>query len=550
MNNSSIHKDRWYLDVRGQVVGPKTTWSIICDLTEGKLKVIHRVSKDNRHWKAICNEPYFEKIIKDLIASMSAEATKFAPENGSDKNEVSGFHNLSNVSAGISEQLEHANKLQELNVGIGNLRQLLSEINSKKKMVIGAKNSQVDEVHPDDADEFIGGGKKSIFPAISKKRLLQISVSAVVVLGVYVSVMTYLEKQHERDVEAAEAKVQEALREKALGNYEKALQSFETIKNNPSLDADTLLEMAEAHIHTRQFDQGNQLAQSALKVSMTGAQRARANSMLGAVALHNNDLDAAADLYEKSLKEEEGLFSSLHNLAIIYLNKNEPEPAEALLLKAVQMPDEKEKGPTLLALFEAAWQLDLRPDPAPVQATATTVPAPRFQRLTKIKELLNQYETKTPEYSEEFLVAKIVIASAMGDKEQFQALTEKLMTFDSKTTPPKKFFINMDYERSSWSHIYNWCFKLYSEDRGNDYKNAFFASCVQKSKSAQEALPYAQYANKISPDNVAIKNYLSGLTTQLAASAVPTPGAVSASGGTAAANAAPASTRTPTAEKR
>ncbi|MCB0351441.1 MAG: hypothetical protein KDD38_09675, partial [Bdellovibrionales bacterium] len=155
--NSSLDKDRWYIDISGRIE-LMTAWQIIEGLLSLNLKIIYRVSRDKVKWAAICNQPYFEDAVQDLIKTLSDQATKYGAESAQKAGlgESTGFTNIKNITSQINDQLEHANQLQEINVHLQRLRNLAGDIAAKKKLIISAQTkADEEELHPDDKNEYL-----------------------------------------------------------------------------------------------------------------------------------------------------------------------------------------------------------------------------------------------------------------------------------------------------------------------------------------------------------------------------------------------------------
>jgi tetratricopeptide (TPR) repeat protein len=507
MTQPSI-KIRWYIDVKGDIRGPFETADVITRLIGGELKVIHRASKDRANWKAICNEVFFEQALTQEIEVMSKEALKFGPEASSDTADAkSGFHNLQNISKGISDQLQHAQILQELSVGINSRRQLLAEIASKRKLVIEVSSRQVeDEIHPDDRNEYIEPSFWARFLQRDKrflKKLAAVLVGGLIAAG---GVYRYF-AQIEAEATRLTDQTREAIEAKRLGNYEKALVLFDEIKGKAKFDAKTLIEFAEAHVAQKRYMQAKDVLNSALKLATTNEERAQIYFQLAVVARLESDSAGAVAHYEKSIQEG-ATFEALHNLAILMIAQGDFTRAEELLLQALSMPEEN-KGATLLALFETALFLD--------QAEVMTAPvgkAPpaseQFQRLAKVKEMLIKFQTRPQSLGKQILAAQVITSAKMNEEEATKEYIRSLIDFYSSSIP-KHQPSALDEQRTSWTTMFALCRELYKANNTNSLISAFFAVCAWEVSGPAGALPYAQYAHKMKSDDP----WLTGLLAQL-----------------------------------
>lgn len=523
MNKVNLNQ-RWYIEMKGSVIGPRSSADIIRDLINGEMRVIWRVSRDKMNWKAVCNESHFEDAVKELIRSLTAEALKFSAEKANQNeaiDEKSGFYDLSNVTKNITEQLSHAAKLSELNVQLTSLRQLQADIMTNKKIVVTQQEQEIDVPHKDDQDEIILlRNKKSGFsfvsnlfalPSISvdfKAPQMKFGLMAVLVV---IAVTVYMIMDKQRTVELAKHHIEEALREKSLGNFEKAISSFQSANNTKLADSNTLVQIAEAHMELKQNEQGAVLLEQALNKSSDPSERSKVTALLGLVALQKKDFSSAERHFEASLQDEES-FLALHNLAIVHLFKNEPDIAENLLLRALQTPNTEPNadiGPTLMALFEASVMLDVG------YKNANPRSVNQFSRVKKVVQLFDQMMGRYPQFQQEMIMARTIASGLMNDNSLLQANVQKFIDIDTATLPSKHLQFGMDYQRTTSNHLYGWCANFYAQDPSSALRNAFLATCVHRIKGPKDALPYAEYAFKMNSENPQVKAVLSNLLLQV-----------------------------------
>jgi tetratricopeptide (TPR) repeat protein len=502
--------DRWFIDVRGQI-RPISSYQILQGLLDGNLKVIFRISRDRESWAAICNETYFDTYIEQVIKALMDEVTRFGVEKAQQSNtnmEQSGFHNLSNLKSNINEQLAHAGKLQELNVTLHSLRRLTAEIVAKRKLVIDVSEThQKDELHPDDQNEIIDSSK-SWTKFLERFRWNGYNVKARIAIPLFVlaliTLVTTKYYEHQREKAAAEAveKARAVVQAQIAGEYEKAMTLYSSMPDHESTDTKTLLAVAQSQIATKKMEDGAETLKRILHISTDVDERARAQSLLGLIAMKSNDLNAANAFYLDSLKTKT-LYSSLYNLATIHIKKNNPAEAEPLLLQALQIQGH-DKGPVVLELFETAWQLDL-------QDLKSLKPgeAPKYIRLDKVKAILDQTNDPNSDYADQMLAAQITLLSVENKSEEFNFLVKDWVMRDPRrTAKTPKYESDINYEFATWAHIYNWCIEVYKNPNLGSLKSAFFAGCIARADAPSKALPYAQYAFENSPADLSLRSFL------------------------------------------
>ncbi len=524
--NSHADTDRWFLQIKGQIIGPIPGAKVLERLVSDEVTVIHRVSQDRRTWAAICNTPYFEELIQYRIRSYTGESQNVGQmKPGGDEdpefevNEVLGLHGATD---NITEQLDHARQLEELTANIQKLNFLRKEIALKKQTITVEKEADPDaEMHPDDENIFVSAAPKKtklsdFFKGseISRKRLS-------VVLGVVVvgAIVTYgaVWYTDTKKIDEDKVKLRQALEAQAKGDYAAAIASAKGIKgsslaNREFASAKDLIHLADAHIKGRDRKTGQVLLSQAMTMNPSSTDRARAHALQYVLAEESGNLVQASVELEESLKSEE-LFSTLHNLAILKLKLKNAAEAESLLLKALAMA---EKTPTIdtsvtaLAAFEAALSLD-QADRATALATLKPEdPAPPMKRLEAVEQILQATIKKSTAWRAELSLALAVVHFHRGHIEPFQLAAIELM--DSPAELEKqKVETGLDADLAKWTQLSRYCTEIYNRPNPNDFVAAFYSSCLKRSHGAEKALPFAKYALAMRPtDSVYI-----GITADL-----------------------------------
>ncbi|MBK7889405.1 MAG: hypothetical protein IPJ84_00695 [Bdellovibrionales bacterium] len=368
---SNAYRDRWFIDVKGNITGPMTTADVIRDLMDGKISVTQRISFDGKEWAAICNTPHFETALKDLFQALSSQTIQDGNESpllqNSQVSEVSTIRSLDNITEGISEQLSHARHLEEMVATTQKLNILIKEVTLKKKSIRQEKEDTEDEVHPDDEDVFLSLPKKlpsigSIFKGTSSRRQRFVYGFLLVLALCGGSLEIWRASEERAAQELAAKKLAEAKLARISGDYGKAISSFQSIKDGKTLEGLStaeLLDMADAHAQGKDFQHSDDLINQVLTRSTNPAEVARAHALSGVIAMQSKNFDGAAVAYEKSIQTKP-LFPTLHNLAVIRLKQKKYSEAESLFLKALAQPDtegSENREATLFGLLDAAAEL-------------------------------------------------------------------------------------------------------------------------------------------------------------------------------------------------
>lgn len=514
--DSNGYRDRWFIDVKGNITGPMTTANVIRDLMDGKISVTHRISFDGKEWAAICNTPHFEAALKDLFQALSSQTIQDGNESpllqNSQVSEVSTIRSLENITEGISEQLSHARHLEELVATTQKLNSVLKELSLKKKVVRHEKEKDEDEVHPDDEDVFLSLPRKlpslaSIFKGSSTRRQ-RIVYGALLILALLGGGLEVWRASEERAAqELAAQKLAEAKLARLSGDYSKAISSFQSIKDGKTLDSlstSELLDMADAHAQGKDYEHSDSLVGQVLARSTNPSEVARAHALAGVVAMQKKNFDGAAVAYEKSIQTKP-LYPTLHNLAVIRLKQKKYTEAESLFLKALTQQDTDgidNREATLFGLLEAATELD--------RAEREKVPETKEnRRLSVVRGLFAQASTAPTKRSVEFKLAQSFIELEDGKADAFQVHALEFIdaarnSTDNKTSSSERKLSlenSVDESTTAWTNLYKLCISIYNKDRSNDLNAAFYGSCLARTHGANAALPYVQYAHSKRPDD-------------------------------------------------
>ncbi|CAN5635876.1 hypothetical protein BH10BDE1_BH10BDE1_10820 [soil metagenome] len=518
--------DRWFVQIKGQIIGPIPGAKVLERLVTDEITVIHRVSRDRRTWAAICNTPFFEDLIQYRIRAYTGETANVGQmrAGGDDEPEfeVSQVFGLHGATDNISEQLDHARQLEELTANIQKLNFLRKEIALKKQTITHEKEADESaQMHPDDENVFIAAAqKKARFTDLFKgsensKKRLYILLAFVVIggLGTQGAVMYNDHKKIDED----RAKLQQALAAEASGDYAKAIASVKGIKssslsNRDFASAKELINLADAHIRGKDPKTGRALLSQAMAMNPTPAEKARAHILQAVLATDSGNLVQASAELEESLKSEE-LYSTLHNLGVLKLKLKKPLEAEPLLLKAIAVTEQSvglDTSPTVIAAFEAALALD-RADADAAKTRSATDEAPmKMRRLESVTQMLEAALKKTTIWREELLLAISVTHFELGEIEAFQLSAVELMDSTPNSTD-EKLKSGFDYDLSKWNQLYKYCTEIYNKPKATDFVAAFYSACLKRSHGASQALPFAKYALALRPtDPVYI-----GLTAEL-----------------------------------
>lgn len=513
---SNAYRDRWFIDVKGNITGPMTTADVIRDLMDGKISVTQRISFDGKEWAAICNTPHFETALKDLFQALSSQTIQDGNESpllqNSQVSEVSTIRSLENITEGISEQLSHARHLEEMVATTQKLNNVLKEITLKKKTIREEKDDNEDQVHPDDEDVFLSLPRKlpslaSIFKGTSTRRQ-RLVYGFLLVLALSGGGLEIWRASEERAAqELAAKKLAEAKLARISGDYSKAISSFQSIKDGKTLrnlSTTELLDMADAHAQGNDFQHSDELINQVLSRSTNPTEIARAHALAGMIAMQSKNVDGAAVAYEKSIQVTP-LFPTLHNLGVIRLKQKKYAEAESLFLKALAQPEtegSENREATLFGLLEVAAELD-RAEREKVPGTGEN------RRLTVVRGLFAHAASAPTKRSVEIKLAQSFIELEDGKSDAFQVHALEFIdasrnSAESRTPSSNRkpsLESSIDESTATWTNLYKLCTSVYNKDRSNDLNAAFYGSCLARTHTANAALPYVQYAHSKRPDD-------------------------------------------------
>lgn len=515
----SEKKGRWFVDISGQIRGPIEAHRVIQELIRGELKVIHRVSQDGKQWRAICNEPKFVEAIEHLIAQLNERLENSAVTNNNVQKkavgEDTGFHNIGEISLSISEQLNQAKKLEEMKANVSSLRQLLSEINAKKKITLSeqvAKPIPVEEIHPEDKDDYGNVAEVNVWLSLEKlfkkiefsglKQNLLLNLMVLLVVGGwlgYAAVSAYFEQKHQQEIDLAREQARQVLLRMSLKEYDQAILDFEKINDFGVIEPKVVLEIAAGCVVGKKYDKAEKLLRMIETTLADLPLRSRLYALQGFLAAQNERIDEAIVKYDLSLKDQEN-FPALHNLAVLYILKKQMEMAEPLLLKAVRI-NGVDHSSTFLALFEVAHRLDLEQKDE----------LEKFSRLKKLEQMLALYKGNLNSFHSEMLVGKILSASLVKNEEKIAELASVFMDLDLSAQVVGTLPFDLDFRLATWEHMVSWCQTVLKTDLRSSWKNAFYAKCAAPIKGAATVLPYATYAANTSPEDMPIVGFLANL---------------------------------------
>ncbi len=487
---------RWYLDLNGAAVGPFTIAELIKKIISHEITIKHGVSLDRTNWKSFCNEELFDQEISSRIRELNQMATQYSNPQGTSGTTVapdeSEFFNSSKLMQGISIQLEHAKQLTEISVEMNALRKLQVDVAANRKLVAVVKDSNQPLSRAIDENEIYHLDTPSPQRKKADRKKLYAILAGVALIAIGQLTIQAITAKRARD-ELAQALTTKQLAQKAklAGDYEKALQAYQSLKDDKYLDAASLLEMAEIHLQKQNFSQSRDLCQKALLSATAANDQSRAHSCLGFVAIRENNLELASTELQESLKGSTHLFSNLHNLGLVFLNRNMPEKAEPVLLKALEVASQSTE-PTLLALFEVALALDSK--------EPETLP-----RLKKIEAQLKVRSEQDSIYRAKFLVARALAASAQKNMITAEEVAQQFVAVDPKKGPKPYLAYDLDLSRTGWNTVKTWCRKVYDSSPASVTFKAFMSRCLLNNSSPGEALVLAREASEARPQDQTLR---------------------------------------------
>ena len=479
---SQMAQLQWIVEIRGERHGPMTTQQVVHRLMRKELKVINRVSETDEGWVAICNEPIFEEYIHRLIEQVARQvaegsmAKAAAEEEGvnddstvvsQDLGELSGVFNMNAIKQGISDQLSHAKELQQASQNLTLLRNLLSEIRIKRKVVIVADDkppAEEDEIHPDDKDVYVLTKRNfSDYVSSGSSKLL----FSVLLIAVFSWLGIQWKEKREKDEELAMIEAQQEKRMKnmysgTLGNENEVM----------TLNPEDLIQKANQMLG----EQRNKTEWSLVETSKSGVY------MPVGVSRPDN------------YKEQRDVFRALNKQAYEFLLGGELKRAEEFLLKSLALYSE-EKHIAILLLAETAILLN--------QAEKSKLSQIRLRQIISI---INKYRSANEGASTKLYVAEMAMYYTLDDRRGLKRTVNKFL--EQHPRGEKEPGTVGYLQKVSWSGLIPHCINIYGSDNADARMSAMLAGCLVRTPSANKAEPYIYYAYKKKPGDELIKNLL------------------------------------------
>ncbi len=501
-NNQDV-LDRWFVQIKGQIVGPMSGEKILARVISDELTVMSRVSQDRKSWKAICNVSFFEELVNSRIRTYTGKTEvvgqmRVGGDNTLFETSEFNFNTLdAKATDGISEQLDHARQLEELTANIQKLNTIKKELILKRKSIVVEKESNDDEGHPEDQNVFIPKPSKKfsfkeMFSGNVRHRKLAIA-SVILVVGGLAGTVAYQSHQSQLEQEALAVKMKNEADALAKVDYDKAKTSMGGTNLTKNATADELLAIAETHLKAGNPKAGHAAIQQALKMNLNSSNRARAHAMAAEFSIASGDFDQAAIEYSQSLQHVE-LFSTLHGAGVLNLKRGNPEDAERLFLKALQLPtaNSADRVVTLLNLFESAFAIDKKAR-ADHKAKASQDPEPAMAKTAAALNLINEALKNNTVGRDRLLLARAMSEYYIGNKEAFQVAAIELIDEPTKEESAK-LETELESEMAQWSFLVRHCATVYNQPPISGFGAAFYASCLSRSHGPAQALPFAKYA--------------------------------------------------------
>jgi tetratricopeptide (TPR) repeat protein len=511
--------DRWFIQIKGQIVGPMPGQKVLARVISDELTVMSRVSSDRKNWKAICNVSFFEDLVNSRIRAYAGK-TEVVGQMGQGIEDETPFEtnelNFNEVHTGaiqgISEQLVHARQLEELTANIQKLNAIKKEILLKRKTVAVERDRDDSEEHPDDQNVFISKpvkrfSVKEMFSGNVRHRKMAIA-SAVLLVGGLIGTISYSAYRDRQEQIALETKAKAEAEARSRGEYQKAAASGDNQIKNAT--AEELLALAETQLKGKNHAASKLAVKQALAMTLDSSNRARAHAISAAISaaisVAAGDLDLAAEQYTESLQHVE-LYGTLHGVGILNIRRGNYEEAERFFLKALQLPNPSpaDRVITLVQLFETALALDKKvaaenaattaPGAAPKAAVpnmATTM-ATTMARTTASLNLVAEAIATTTVGRDRLLLTKAMGDFYLGNKEGFQ--TSAIELIDEPLDPnAENLKSELDDDLAQWQNLVRHCAIAYNQPPINGLTAAFYAACLSRSHGPAQALPFAKYA--------------------------------------------------------
>ncbi len=479
--STKFAKIQWFVEIRGERLGPFTTHQIIERVMRRELKVIHRVSETGEGWVAICNEPIFEKHVNHLIENVSEhvsqgsakkqieaeDATAVSQELG----ELSGVHKIDAKSLGITEQLSHAKELQMAATNLAILRDILAEIRIRRKVIIVPENSNLkeEELHPDDQDEYVEAPQSvgDLMSSGTAKFLFMVMGLLALIFGG----LQFRDHLAQQELQAeVEAQQERDLRPKYGQSIDTSGQKVDQMSESD------LMVMADRELGL----------QNQAKVKWTLVESAKKQGQL---------VVARPDAHQIDEKKQKELARALNKKAYEFLLSGELQKAEQFLLKSLQLVSD-DKSPTVLLLLETALLFQ--------QADSSQTSRIRLQEVLRIVQRLKN--SLGERYNSKLLIAELAALQAIGEPiTQVKAIDDFLKRHPRGEREPATLGYDL---KVSWPGIISHCIRVYNVDRTDARLSALLAGCLIRSDQADKAEPYIYYAFKKEPSIEIIRDLL------------------------------------------
>jgi tetratricopeptide (TPR) repeat protein len=496
--------DRWFVQTKGQIVGPMPAEKVLARVISDELTVMSRVSSDRRNWKAICNVTFFEELVNSRIRAYTGKTEvvgQMHPAAGDTPFEASevNFNNVhTGAIEGISEQLDHARQLEELTANIQKLNAIKKEILLKRKTVVIEREGNDEEDHPDDQNVFISKPQKKfsvreMFSGNVRHRKIAIA-SAVLLIGGLAGTLGYAAYKDHEEQAALVLKAKTEADARAKGEYKKAATTADEKGLVKSASAEELLGLAESHLKGKNHSAGQLAIKQALTMNLDSSNRARAYAISAAFSVAAGNLDLATAQYTESLQHVE-LFSTLHGVGILNVRKGNFEEAERFFLKALQLPStsSSDRAITLIHLFETALVLDNKTKTEAAKVPNTNRVEPTMTRTNAALSLVTEALPTVKSGRDRLLFIKAIGDFYLGNKDGFQTSAIELID-EPITSDSLKIKSDLEDDFAQWDRLVKHCATVYNQPPVSGFSAAFYAACLSRSHGATHALPFAKYA--------------------------------------------------------
>ncbi len=525
--------DRWFLQIKGQIIGPVPADKVLARLLNGELTVMSRVSQDRTNWRAICNTAVFEELVNERIRAYTGKSEivgQFGPNHHDDTPFESSQVNFdivkTNAVEGISEQLDHARQLEELTANIQKLNHLRKEIIQNKQTVTVEKESNDDESHPEDQNIFIPKTQKSsgfsqfltrMRSGDVRSRRLAVGSLVLLVGGLLSSVAYYgYETYFPNGTHNAQTAGQHE------SGYAEATAQLEKEKGLTPPNPEELLQMADAHLKSKRPRESQELSRQVLAMNVGKEIKAQAHALVAAAAAQMGQTDVAISEYAQAIEAHE-MQSSLHNLGVLKLKTGNAVEAERYLIKAVQVapPHSVSRSMSLLALFEAARSIDEAEAKNSVSDQSAGQLGAQNTHLSAVSPFITEELKTANALRSRLLLAQLYTEHAKALRAGLMPSAQsgfQLAAVDFIDHPLKLDLQNssgqtasvedavpladdLDDQFANWQTLVHRCATIYKQPPINAFTAAVYAACLSRSHGAASALPFAKYANDLNAND-------------------------------------------------